>query len=134
MEYYFSGSNFDEIKFFQDQILRKLYFFQGSDSDKIEFFGSDAVKMNFFRLTFWWNWFFFQAKIPKTEYKPEQLATLLQAAAGSQGSTTLTPVLTSSNSPIQQGKIFDEIVFSGLKFWWNGIFWMKMYFSGWAFD
>jgi len=41
------------------------------------------------------------AKIPKTEYKPEQLATLLQAAA-SQGSTTLTPVLTSSNSP-QQG-------------------------------
>jgi len=42
------------------------------------------------------------SKIPKTEYKPEQLATLLQAAA-SQGSTTLTPVLTSTNSPQQQG-------------------------------
>ena len=40
-------------------------------------------------------------KIPKTEYKPEQLATLLQAAA-SQGSTTLTPVLTSS-SPTSVG-------------------------------
>ena len=39
------------------------------------------------------------SKIPKTEYKPEQLATLLQAAA-SQGSTTLTPVMTSSPSTV----------------------------------
>ena len=38
-------------------------------------------------------------KLPKTECKPEQLATLLQAAASSQGpvsSTTLTPVMTSA--------------------------------------
>ena len=35
-------------------------------------------------------------KTPKTEYKPEQLATLLQAAASQQGSTTLTPVMSSA--------------------------------------
>eukprot|EP00093_Oithona_nana_P009700 09700.XXX_147474_125173_1 [CDS] Oithona nana genome sequencing. len=34
-------------------------------------------------------------KMPKNEYKPEQLATLLQAAASQQGSTTLTPVMRS---------------------------------------
>merc|ERR1719328_68711 len=34
-------------------------------------------------------------KTPKSEYKPEQLATLLQAAASQQGSTTLTPVMSS---------------------------------------
>lgn len=35
-------------------------------------------------------------KMPKSEYKPEQLATLLQAAASQQGSTTLTPVMSSA--------------------------------------
>ena len=35
-------------------------------------------------------------KTPKSEYKPEQLATLLQAAASQQGSTTLTPVMSSA--------------------------------------
>merc|ERR1711953_1573852 len=35
-------------------------------------------------------------KMPKNEYKPEQLATLLQAAASQQGSTTLTPVMSSA--------------------------------------
>lgn len=40
-----------------------------------------------------------QAKIPKSEYKPEQLATLLQAAASQGGSaTTLTPVMSSTST------------------------------------
>ena len=51
-------------------------------------------------------------KMPKSEYKPEQLATLLQAAASQQGSTTLTPVMSSAQVLCQNPNLGQKLLLS----------------------
>ena len=57
-------------------------------------------------------------KMPKSEYKPEQLATLLQAAASQQGSTTLTPVMSSAQvlckNPNLGQKLLLSLIYIGI--------------------
>ena len=51
-------------------------------------------------------------KMPKSEYKPEQLATLLQAAASQQGSTTLTPVMSSAQVLCKKPNLGQKLLLS----------------------